>query len=43
MYNLRTIRKFGIKVAKMRFEELNWFDIENYLKTDDRLMVVLGA
>jgi creatinine amidohydrolase len=27
----------------MRFEHLNWFDIENYLKNDDRLMVVLGA
>jgi creatinine amidohydrolase len=27
----------------MRFEELNWFDIEDYLKHDDRLMVVLGA
>ncbi len=27
----------------MRFEELNWFDVENYLKDDDRLMLVLGA
>lgn len=27
----------------MRFEDLNWFDVENYLKTDDRLMLVLGA
>jgi creatinine amidohydrolase len=27
----------------MRFEELNWFDIENYLKNEDRLMLVLGA
>jgi creatinine amidohydrolase len=27
----------------MRLEELNWFDIENYLKTDDRIMLVLGA
>lgn len=27
----------------MRFEELNWFDIENYLKHDDRLMIVLGS
>jgi creatinine amidohydrolase len=27
----------------MRFEELNWFDIEDYLKHDDRLIVVLGA
>jgi len=27
----------------MRFEDLNWFDIENYLKQDDRLMLVLGA
>lgn len=27
----------------MRFEDLNWFDIENYLKSDDRLMVLIGA
>ena len=27
----------------MRFEELNWFDIENYLQSEDRLMLVLGA
>jgi len=27
----------------MRIEELNWFDVENYLKRDDRLMLVLGA
>ncbi len=27
----------------MRFKELNWFDIENYLKVDDRLMLVLGS
>jgi creatinine amidohydrolase len=27
----------------MRIEDLNWFDIENYLKTDDRLLLVLGA
>jgi creatinine amidohydrolase len=27
----------------MRFEELNWFDIENYLKNEDRLLLVLGA
>lgn len=27
----------------MRFEELNWFDVENYLKTDDRLMIIIGA
>jgi len=27
----------------MRFEELNWFDVEKYLKHDDRLMLVLGA
>jgi creatinine amidohydrolase len=27
----------------MRFEELNWLDIENYLKSDDRLMLVFGA
>ncbi len=27
----------------MRLEELNWMDVENYLKTDNRIMVVLGA
>jgi len=27
----------------MRFEDLNWPDVENYLKTDDRLMLVFGA
>lgn len=27
----------------MRMEELNWFDVEQYLKTDDRLMWVLGS
>jgi creatinine amidohydrolase len=27
----------------MRIEELNWFDVENYLKNEDRLMLVLGA
>lgn len=27
----------------MRLEDLNWMDVESYLKTDDRLMLVLGA
>jgi creatinine amidohydrolase len=27
----------------MRFEDLAWIDLENYLKQDDRLMLVLGA
>lgn len=27
----------------MRFEELSWSDVENYLKQDDRLILVLGA
>ena len=27
----------------MRIEELNWMDIEKYLKMDDRIMLVLGA
>lgn len=27
----------------MRFEELNWFDIEKYLLKEDRLMLVMGA
>lgn len=27
----------------MRFEDLNWMDVESYLKDDDRLMLVIGA
>ncbi len=27
----------------MRFEELNWVDIEKYLQVDDRLIIVIGA
>lgn len=27
----------------MRFEDLNWFDVERYLETNDRLMIVIGA
>ena len=27
----------------MRFDDLNWMDIESYLEHDDRLMLVLGA
>lgn len=27
----------------MRLEDLNWMDVERYLKIDDRLMIVLGA
>jgi creatinine amidohydrolase len=27
----------------MRLEDLNWFDVEEYLKSDDRLIFVLGA
>ena len=27
----------------MRFEDLNWFDLEQYLQSDDRLMIVLGS
>lgn len=27
----------------MRFEDLNWFDVENYLKKDDRIIVILGS
>jgi creatinine amidohydrolase len=27
----------------MRTEDLNWMDVENYLKGEDRLMLVLGA
>jgi creatinine amidohydrolase len=28
---------------RVRIEELNWFDVESYLKDEDRLMLVLGA
>jgi len=27
----------------MRIEDLNWMDVEQYLKTDDRLLLVTGA
>ncbi len=27
----------------MRFEDLSWFDVERYLESDDRIMLVLGA
>jgi creatinine amidohydrolase len=27
----------------MRFEDLNWMDVENYLKADDRLILIVGA
>lgn len=27
----------------MRIEELNWMDVESYLKSEDRIMLVLGA
>jgi creatinine amidohydrolase len=27
----------------MRIDDCNWMDVENYLKKDDRLMVILGA
>jgi creatinine amidohydrolase len=27
----------------MRYEELNWFDVESYLNTDNRLIIILGA
>lgn len=27
----------------MRFDDLNWMEVENYLQVDDRVMLVLGA
>lgn len=27
----------------MRLEELNWMDVETYLKSDDRIVIVVGA
>jgi creatinine amidohydrolase len=27
----------------MRLEDMNWLDVESYLKQDDRLMLILGA
>src|SRR5512136_2527998 len=27
----------------MRIEDANWMDVENYLRYDDRLMLVIGA
>jgi creatinine amidohydrolase len=30
-------------VKSMRFEDLSWMDVDNFLKQDDRLILVLGA
>lgn len=27
----------------MNFEDMNWMQVEDYLKTDDRIMIILGA
>ncbi len=27
----------------MRFDDLNWMDVEKYLQHDDRVMLILGA
>lgn len=27
----------------MRFEDCSWFDVEKYLKNEDRLIFILGA
>ncbi len=27
----------------MRFDELNWFDVESYLEREDRIMIILGS
>jgi creatinine amidohydrolase len=27
----------------MRFEDMNWMDVENYLRVEDRIMVILGS
>jgi creatinine amidohydrolase len=27
----------------MRLDDMNWFDVESYLREDDRLMLILGA
>jgi creatinine amidohydrolase len=27
----------------MQFQDLNWFDVQNYLQNDDRLMLVIGS
>ena len=29
--------------SDMRIEDLNWMDVEEYLKQDDRLILVIGA
>jgi creatinine amidohydrolase len=40
---LRWARNPTSREAGMRFEDLNWMDIESYLEQDDRLILVLGA
>jgi creatinine amidohydrolase len=32
-----------VKEGSVRFEEMNWMDVENYLRVDDRIMVILGS
>jgi creatinine amidohydrolase len=41
MYNGRT--PFTLPEKKMQFKDLNWMQVENYLKSDNRVMLVLGA
>src|SRR3990172_10347173 len=31
------------RTNQMRIEDLNWMDVEDYLKREDRLMLILGA
>jgi creatinine amidohydrolase len=38
-----TIKNKSVLGGKMRFSELNWFDVESYLEQDDRIILVLGS
>ena len=49
-YNALKVEKPAYKAPKnerpgdsMRLEDLNWFDVENYLSQDDRLILILGS
>jgi creatinine amidohydrolase len=42
-FSVTTKNHHKVIIQHMRYEDLNWMDIENYLKAEDRLILVLGA
>ena len=33
----------NLEGGRMNFSDLNWFDVEKYLESDDRLIMVVGS